>query len=434
MRSVVLALVLAVPALANPKAAAVHNRQAKAYFDAKQYDAAIAEFKQSYDLDKKPLTLFKIASAYYAKGDYENAIAFYGQYLQADPEGPYAAQALEFTTVAKKALDDERAKREAAEAAARKAEEDKRAAAELEKKKLVIEGHLKNAKAFEAASTWTSAADEYMAACIAGGDPEHMIRAGAAYTRAGDHAKASAAYRKYLEKVPGGAKSDEVRTKLAESTRLLEEAEAKKRVAIVTPSEPRDKPVVPERPPITRGVSSYGVRAAFGISIPDTNPYKMNSSDGLVFQPSLDIGGYARYQLLGQIALRPEATIVYRGGKFDGDSAMMMTQINVVDVKRAGLALALPIFFSVTASRNGFRLGGGPFLAFMPYMDFSNKPGFPPAGDTELWDYGLLAGIEIDFGLVSLEARFAKSFGKIASDVDATTYTLLAGLTFGFDR
>src|SRR5687768_2254616 len=103
MRSVVTLVLLAGTVLANPQAAAVHNRQAKAYFDAKQYDAAIGEFKKSYELDKKPLTLFKIASAYYAKGDYENAIAFYGQYLQADPNGAYAQQALEFTTIAKKA-------------------------------------------------------------------------------------------------------------------------------------------------------------------------------------------------------------------------------------------------------------------------------------------------------------------------------------------
>src|SRR5687767_5962643 len=93
-----LALALASPAVANPKAAAVHNKQGKAYFEAKQYDAAIAEFKKSYDLDKKPVTLFKIASAYYAKADYQQAIDYYGQYLQADPDGPLAKEALEFTT------------------------------------------------------------------------------------------------------------------------------------------------------------------------------------------------------------------------------------------------------------------------------------------------------------------------------------------------
>ena len=91
IRAIVALLLVQGIAVADPKTAAIHDRQAKAYFDAKQYDAAIAEFEKSYAQDKKALTLFKIASAYYAKADYQKAIEFYGQYLQSDPNGPYAA-------------------------------------------------------------------------------------------------------------------------------------------------------------------------------------------------------------------------------------------------------------------------------------------------------------------------------------------------------
>ena len=432
-RSVVVALLLAGPALANPKAAAVHNRQAKAYFDAKQYDAAIVEFKKSYDLDKKPLTLFKIASAYYAKGDYENAIAFYGQYLQADPEGPYAAQALEFTTVAKKALDDERAKREAADAAAKKAEADKRAAEELEKKKLAAAGHIKNAQAFAQAGAWASAGDEYRAASDVAGDPAHLLDAAEAYRKQPDHAKASAAYRAYLDKAPTAPNADDVRKKLAESTRAFEEQEAKNRVAVVTP-ERRDEPEKPKGPPpITSGFSSFGPRVGFGISQADTNPFKMNQSDGLVFKPAFEVGAFARYQLHAKVAVRPEATIVYRAAGFDGDVAGGMGTMNdVVIIKRAGLAVSAPFYFSPTGG-DGFRFGIGPMLAVMPYLSEKVKPGFESPGDTQLFDFGLITGIEIDFGLIGLDLRFTKTFGNLTNDTSATMYALLAGVTVGFE-
>src|SRR5438477_5354905 len=122
-RSILVILLLttfATSALAgDPKLATVHNKQAKAYFDAKQFDDAILEFKKSYDLDPKPLTLYKIASAYYAKGDYKGAIDYYQKYLTADPDGPFAPQAIEFSTLANKALADEATRQHAATEAAR---------------------------------------------------------------------------------------------------------------------------------------------------------------------------------------------------------------------------------------------------------------------------------------------------------------------------
>ncbi|MBA3458374.1 MAG: hypothetical protein H0T46_00310, partial [Deltaproteobacteria bacterium] len=59
--SVALVALVAAPAVADKRRAAVHLKQGAAYYNAQQYDDAIAEFKKSYDLEPKPQTLFNIA-------------------------------------------------------------------------------------------------------------------------------------------------------------------------------------------------------------------------------------------------------------------------------------------------------------------------------------------------------------------------------------
>ena len=424
-------LVVSATALADPKTAAVHDRQAKAYFEAKQYDAAIGEFEKSYAQDKKPLTLFKIASAYYAKADFQKAIEFYQQYLQADPNGPYASQAIEFTTIAKKALDDKKA-----------ADDARVAAAEQEKKRTAAAGRIANAEAFAKQAAWVSAGDEYRAATEIDGDPAHLLDAGAAYGKQPDHAKASEAYRAYLDKVPSGGKSEEARTKLAESTRALQEEQAKaaaaeaerKRIADAQATK-RDEPEKPKGPPpISSGISSFGPRVAVGLSQPDTNPLMMNSGQGLVAGPSFDVGAFLRYQLHARVAVRPEASLSYRTVSFDAQPAPMQPTINdALTIKRGGITVAVPLYVSFQET-NGFRLGAGPFVSLLPYFKADHASSFPfDAGEGNKLDYGLTAGAEIDFGLVSIDVRFSKSFGTHAEPVDATMYTLLLGLTFGFE-
>ena len=230
---VLLILIVCVPtiSLANPKRAAVHARQGKAYFEAKQYDQAIAEFKKSYELDGKAVTLFKIASAYYAKGDYQGAIDYYGKYVQADPEGPLAQQALEFTTIATKAIADARAKADAEAKAAAEAEAKRKAEEEAERKRVAAAAHVKQAQAYAQAGTWISAGDEYSAAAAAGDDPAFLIEAAEAYRQQPDHEKAKTAYQAYLEKVPLGGRSDEIRGKLAEVQRAIDQDKADKAAA-----------------------------------------------------------------------------------------------------------------------------------------------------------------------------------------------------------
>jgi tetratricopeptide (TPR) repeat protein len=236
----------------DPKRAAVHNKQAKAYFDAKQFDEAILEFKKSYDLDPKPLTLYKIASAYYAKGDYKGAIEHYQKYLTADPDGPFAPQAIEFSTIANKALADEAAKQQAATEAARLEAERKAADAETERKRLAATARIKQAEAYAQASAWVSAGQEYTAATEVDGDPAHLLAAAEAFRKAPDESKARAAYLAYLDKVPVGPRSDEIRGKVAELSRSIEKAEADERERQRKLQEATGRPVVieaPKKPP-----------------------------------------------------------------------------------------------------------------------------------------------------------------------------------------
>lgn len=233
MVAMFLLAVFATSVFANPKRAAIHNKQGKAYFDAKQYAEAIVEFEKSFELDPKPITLFKIASAFYAKGDYTKAIDYYQKYLTADPDGPFAAQAIEFSTIANKAIADEAAKKRAAEEQARleaeriKAEAArKEAEAEEERKRLAATARVKQAEAYVQAKAWVSAGQEYTEAAKVGAEPAHLLDAAEAFRKARDNVKARAAYQAYLEQVPLGAKSDEIRIKVAELSLAIEQAKA----------------------------------------------------------------------------------------------------------------------------------------------------------------------------------------------------------------
>jgi hypothetical protein len=213
----------------DPKRAAVHNKQAKAYFEAKQFDDAILEFKKSYELDPKPLTLYKIASAYYAKGDYKGAIENYQKYLSADPEGPFAAQAIEFSTLANKALADEAAKQHAVNEAARVEAERKAAVAATERKRVAATARIKQAEAYAKANAWGNAGQEYTAATEIDGDPSHLLDAADAFHKQPDDVKSRDALLAYLDRVPVGDKSDQIRVRVADLTRAIDKAAAEER-------------------------------------------------------------------------------------------------------------------------------------------------------------------------------------------------------------
>lgn len=229
---VTLAMLAGSASAGDPKQAAVHNKLGKAYFEAKQFDDAIREFKASYDADQKPVTLFKIASAYYQKADYKGAIEFYTKYLAADPQGPYAEEAANFSAVASKALAAEEANKKAADEAARVEAERKATEAEAERKRVAGMVHIKQAEAYGQAGAWTSAGDEYTAAAEAAANPELLLDAATAYKKQPDNAKARAALLAYLDKVPLGPRSEGVRAEVASLTTMIDKTMADERARL----------------------------------------------------------------------------------------------------------------------------------------------------------------------------------------------------------
>jgi tetratricopeptide (TPR) repeat protein len=73
---------------ASPDPARDHYERGLAKYNLADFDAAIVEFKQSYEISKAPRLLFNIAQAYRLKKDYESALFFYNTYLRTEPNAP----------------------------------------------------------------------------------------------------------------------------------------------------------------------------------------------------------------------------------------------------------------------------------------------------------------------------------------------------------
>jgi tetratricopeptide (TPR) repeat protein len=114
-RSWLAAVAVAVAALASPralgaapdrKAAEAEGRdlyqKAIAHYDLAEYDRAIDEFKQAYELTNKPELLFNLAQAYRAKKDWANALHFYRTYLSRKPQAANRADVETFIAEAER--------------------------------------------------------------------------------------------------------------------------------------------------------------------------------------------------------------------------------------------------------------------------------------------------------------------------------------------
>ncbi len=83
---------LASPAAAAPVSAKAraearaHFAAGVAAFDRGDYDAAVDEYKASYDLSHAPALLFNLAQVYRLKKDYDQALGHYRAYLAAEPK------------------------------------------------------------------------------------------------------------------------------------------------------------------------------------------------------------------------------------------------------------------------------------------------------------------------------------------------------------
>jgi len=228
--AIVLAASFASPARADDKAqAAAHYKQGKAFFDAKQYDQAIAEYQQAYTLDHVTAHLFNIGRAFHLKGDLKSAIEFYQKFLAADPASSRADEVRGHIASATQQLADEDARRRASEEAVRIAAEQQKAREAQEQKKVAAIAHVKQAEAYAQAGAWAKAGEEHRAAATVDRDPQHLLDAGDAFRKQPDLARARDAFLAYLEQVPLGDNSDQIRAKVAELTRAIEKADEDER-------------------------------------------------------------------------------------------------------------------------------------------------------------------------------------------------------------
>ena len=74
----------------NEKRAQELYEQGNTHYDLAEYDQAIDSFKEAYKLSKKPAFIYNIAQAYRQKGDCENALKSYKNYLRLAPKGEFS--------------------------------------------------------------------------------------------------------------------------------------------------------------------------------------------------------------------------------------------------------------------------------------------------------------------------------------------------------
>lgn len=72
-----------------------HYELAETYKARKQYSKAVTEYLQAFELVPRSSLLFNVAQAYWLAGDHENALNYYGRYLEREPDGPGARVARE---------------------------------------------------------------------------------------------------------------------------------------------------------------------------------------------------------------------------------------------------------------------------------------------------------------------------------------------------
>jgi tetratricopeptide (TPR) repeat protein len=114
---IALALVLALTASAaaetNVEKARGHFKQGKAFQDAGVFERAAEEFKLAYAADPRPEMLFNIAQAYRLAKRAAEALDYFKQYLDKQPNGAGADEARKHVVTLTKQIDEEAAAKEA---------------------------------------------------------------------------------------------------------------------------------------------------------------------------------------------------------------------------------------------------------------------------------------------------------------------------------
>lgn len=96
---VLASLLVAAPALAQPRPTAAAKKQASQLYEAGtqhfnlgEYEQAIARYKDAYRVVANPYFLYNIAQAYRRAGDSQQALSFYKSFLNALPDAPIRAE------------------------------------------------------------------------------------------------------------------------------------------------------------------------------------------------------------------------------------------------------------------------------------------------------------------------------------------------------
>ncbi len=425
--------------IASADTAAAHYKQGKAFFDAKQYDQAVAEYQAAYAIDKLPAHLYNVARAYHLAVNLKLALEYYQKYLEADPKSSRAAEVRGLVVDATQQLADAENKRKLDDAAKAKALADQQAKAEQERKRTTAESHVKLADAYGRAGEWARKGDELRAAAADDDDPVHLRDAGEAYAKQPDHAKARDAYLAYLDKLPRASDSDAIRDKIATETRALEEeakqaAKAKQVAALPTgPGRPLYylPPDLPPRPPAwARGWSGFGVKVAAGGAIGTRNPFKPvgSQSEGLVPGAALDLGVYRRFTVIEQLDIRPQIGAVYRTVGFDGAMGMA----GAGKLKRSGPSITLPLIFAFNRGLVSFQIELGATLAILvnndvEVMDPPSLGNFNGLPSNKL-NTDIVGGIFMDLGKATIQIEYHRDLSDAASDFKTSIQSLQFGV------
>jgi tetratricopeptide (TPR) repeat protein len=76
------------PNNASEAEAQAHYQRALSYYNLREYEIAVLEFKEAYAISNEPLLLFNIGQAYRLDRQYEEALHYYRTFLQLRPRAP----------------------------------------------------------------------------------------------------------------------------------------------------------------------------------------------------------------------------------------------------------------------------------------------------------------------------------------------------------
>ena len=220
-----------------------HFEQAEAYFRAKTYDKAAAEYDAAFQLARLPVLLFNAALSHENAGNETLALSYYDRYLTLEPRGVKSTEA--------------RARREALsrKLAAQKRDQERARS---------IAAHKSRAREHRAAGRFSRAAVELESAYLLSKEPDLVFHIAEHHRRAGSRNAALESYQRYLGLDSNGAYR-------AQAQRRIDELEINEprgvridRKTTQVQQAPRRRSLVPSIVAFAVAGASVGVAIGFG--------------------------------------------------------------------------------------------------------------------------------------------------------------------------